>query len=132
MTSEMLMASTNLSDRSTFFNEDPIKYNFYLILQLITHLLIILFYLFIYSSNNDISNIDRDNFDDNDVNKLIIITQTIVCRPKKRNQTHSTFTRINMTQDIEKNIDLGLRLYEKNLWRINSMVFNTYLKFIFN
>jgi len=54
----------------------------------------------------------------------MIITQKTVNRPQKcEDRSHDKTTRVKMTQDLEHAIDLGLRLYEEDLWHTNSMVF---------
>jgi len=54
----------------------------------------------------------------------MIITQKMISRPQKYDdRSHDKTTRVKMTQDLEHAIDLGLRLYEEDLWHTNSMVF---------
>jgi len=45
--------------------------------------------------------------------------------PKIEDRSHDKTTRVKMTQDLEHAIDLGLRLYEEDLWHTNSLVFIT-------
>ncbi|XP_050441321.1 la-related protein 1B isoform X2 [Adelges cooleyi] len=64
---------------------------------------------------------DKDDFDDKDLDKLMIITQKAIGRPpKQEDRSHDKTTRVKMTQDLEHAIDLGLRLYEEDLWHSNS------------
>lgn len=54
----------------------------------------------------------------------MIITQKMISRPQKcEDRSHDKTTRVKMTQDLEHAIDLGLRLYEEDLWHTNSTVF---------
>lgn len=58
----------------------------------------------------------------------MIITQKMISRPQKiEDRSHDKTTRVKMTQDLEHAIDLGLRLYEEDLWHTNSMVFTNAL-----
>lgn len=53
----------------------------------------------------------------------MIITQKMISRtPKVEDRSHEKTTRVKMTQDLEHAIDLGLRLYEEDLWHTNSLV----------
>jgi len=53
----------------------------------------------------------------------MIITQKMISRPPKiEDRSHDKTTRVKMTQDLEHAIDLGLRLYEEDLWHTNSLV----------
>lgn len=53
----------------------------------------------------------------------MIITQKMISRPQKcEDRSHDKTTRVKMTQDLEHAIDLGLRLYEEDLWHTNSTV----------
>uniref|UniRef100_A0A2H8THF0 La-related protein 1 n=1 Tax=Melanaphis sacchari TaxID=742174 RepID=A0A2H8THF0_9HEMI len=64
---------------------------------------------------------DKDDFDDKDIDKLMIITQKMISRSQKiEDRSHDRTTRVKMTQDLEHAIDLGLRLYEEDLWHTNS------------
>ncbi|XP_050532107.1 la-related protein 1B [Daktulosphaira vitifoliae] len=64
---------------------------------------------------------DIDDFDDKDLDNLMIITQKMISRSQKcEERSHDKTTRVKMTQDLEHAIDLGLRLYEEDLWHSNS------------
>lgn len=70
---------------------------------------------------------DNDEISDHDINKLLILTQktqlsssqSSVGRPVKHDghdRTGDWTTRVKMSQDLESVIDLGLQIYEENLW----------------
>lgn len=63
---------------------------------------------------------DYDELSDNEINKLLIVTQ--VTNPNRAlkhegyDRTGDWQTRVKITQDLEQEIDLGLQIYEENLW----------------
>ncbi|KAI5739654.1 hypothetical protein M8J77_021798 [Diaphorina citri] len=65
---------------------------------------------------------DNDEISDHDINKLLILTQKTsqpTPRPVKHDghdRTGDWTTRVKMSQDLEAVIDLGLQMYEENLW----------------
>ena len=63
---------------------------------------------------------DYDDLSDNEINKLLILTQvTQTSRPLKHeghDRTGDWQTRVKISQDLEQEIDMGLQIYEENLW----------------
>lgn len=63
---------------------------------------------------------------DNDINKLLIVTQT--SQPSRsikhdgHDRTGDWTTRTKMTQDLEQAINIGLQYYEENLWSSHDWV----------
>ena len=78
-------------------------------------------------SSTSRSDDDSDyEFSDQDINKLLIVTQT---PPPTRPQKHEGFdrtgdwtTRVKMTQELGKAINDGLYYYEQDLWNEHEWV----------
>ncbi|XP_063929139.1 la-related protein 1-like isoform X2 [Zophobas morio] len=61
---------------------------------------------------------DSDELSDNDINKLLIVTQTTSRVPKHDgyDRTGDRTTRVKITQELEQAINDGLYYYEEDLW----------------
>ncbi|XP_065207495.1 la-related protein 1 isoform X2 [Planococcus citri] len=62
---------------------------------------------------------DYDELSDNEINKLLIVTQASHPNRLKHDgydRTGDWQTRVKISQDLEQAIDLGLQIYEENLW----------------
>lgn len=62
---------------------------------------------------------DYDELSDNEINKLLIVTQASHTNRLKHDgydRTGDWQTRVKISQDLEQAIDLGLQMYEENLW----------------
>lgn len=76
------------------------------------------FEISVFRSEDDES--DYDELSDNEINKLLIVTQ--VTQPNRTikhegyDRTSDIQTRVKISQDLEQEIDLGLQIYEENLW----------------
>lgn len=64
---------------------------------------------------------ENDEISDHDINKLLIVTQKTsqpgrAPKHEGHDRTGDWTTRVKMSQDLESVIDLGLQMYEENLW----------------
>lgn len=70
--------------------------------------------------SEDDNDSDYDELSDNEINKLLIVTQ--VTHPNRsikhegHDRSNDIQTRVKISQDLEQEIDLGLQIYEENLW----------------
>lgn len=94
---------------------------------MLLYLLICFNLIYIYSLDSDNTNYgDKDDFDDKNIDKLIMVIQQINSfHEKYEEQSHDKTTHVKMAQDLKQAMDLflGIRLYEEDLWKINFMVF---------
>lgn len=63
---------------------------------------------------------DYDELSDNEINKLLIVTQVShanrLVKHDGYDRTGDWQSRVKISQDLEQEIDLGLQIYEENLW----------------
>lgn len=63
---------------------------------------------------------DYDELSDNEINKLLIVTQVShanrLAKHDGYDRTGDWQSRVKISQDLEQEIDLGLQIYEENLW----------------
>lgn len=63
---------------------------------------------------------DYDELSDNEINKLLIVTQVShanrLAKHDGYDRTGDWQSRVKISQDLEQEIDLGLQMYEENLW----------------
>ena len=79
---------------------------------------------------------DSDELSDNDINKLLIVTQTTSRVPKHDgyDRTGDRTTRVKITQELEQAINDGLYYYEEDLWhsvREVKFFINAFVSFVY-